>query len=476
MTRWRGGLLGALALVLCWTAPAQAAPRLTASRVISPAGTSVTHPAVAVSTDGRMLAAWDTPRAPDMDTGHGRIEARLGQVGHAWSKTEIVSRDGEAPISALGMGGTAAVAWSKLGKGETHAGRTSIFVSIAAPGRRFGRARLVASGTRLSRPEGLEVLPGGKVVVVWSREIQEGEGVNSIPLKDVDFAQLGAPTSPTQGKVIAVGDNGSLSVTQTAGGAVLIAYPTAPTGEPWPAGRQADVITLLPDETSSELVDADPNNPNAEIGQAEVAAGPSGAALTFADKVDELEPNGSFGTPLIVGESPQETAERETANRESIAPRPSTGPISTEDLGAAFPADGAQVAIWERTRALTPVRGVTWRRVMVAVRPTDAGTFGAPTRLSFGAGLSGAPQIATAGAATLALWTQNTRPCKQQVFAAVRPGGRTFSSATAISSDYRSVQGECYFGAGQLALAGSDRYAIAGWAQNGTLHVATLTG
>jgi hypothetical protein len=113
---------------------------------------------------------------------------------------------------------------------------------------------------------------------------------------------------------------------------------------------------------------------------------------------------------------------------------------------------------------------------MVAVRPAGASAFEYPTRLSSAAGIAGEPQIAAAGAATLVLWTQNADRCKQRVLAAVRPAGGAFSTALAVSSDYRAEQSECSFGAGQLALAGSDHAAIAGWVQNSALHIATLTG
>jgi hypothetical protein len=414
-----------------------------------------------------------------MDLGHGRIEARLGKVGHPWSVAETVSRDGEAPITAVGAGGTAAVAWSTLSRDKRHEDRTSIYVSIATPGHQFNKARLLASGTRLSDPEGLEVLTEGEVVVVWSRQLP-AEGGDSTQRKDVDYALLAAATSRPSTGVIEVGGFGPLSVAETEAGAVLIAYPTAVVTQPSPVNQQAAVATLPPPGgttfSQSQTVDAEPDNPYAEIHRAAIAAGPGGAALAFADKVDALQPSGLFGNPLPVGESPQEAAERETTARESAEPKPSTGPISTEDLAVALPADGAQVAVWQRTRALTPVSGVAWRRVIVATRATGASVFATPVRLSPNAGLSGTPKIATAGGTTLVLWTQNTLPCKQRVFAAIRPASGAFSSATAISPVYRPLQSECYFGAGQLALAGSSRYAIAGWVQNRALHVMTLTG
>jgi hypothetical protein len=424
-----------------------------------------------------MLAAWDTPQGADMDVGHGRIEARLGQVGQAWGETEIVSRDGEAPVAAVGADGTAAIAWTKLGKSEGHEGRTSIYVSIAAPGRRFAGARLVASSARLSDPEGLEVLPGGEAIVIWSQAMPEAAGINSTQRKYVDFALVGTQASAAHSGVIAVGGDGSLSVAETEQGAVLVAYPTALATAPSPTDQQAAVAALPAGATTfaqPQVINAEPGNPGVEIGEADVAAGPGGGAFVFADKVDELEPSGVFANPLTVRETPREIAERKAAERESLGAKPTTGPIDTEAFGAALPADGARVMVWQRTHALTPVSGVAWRRVMVAVRPAGAGAFSTPVRLSSGAGLSGTPKIATAGGATLVLWTQNTLPCKQRVYAAVRPAGGVFAAARAISGGYRPAANECYFGNGELALAGSDRYAIAGWAQNRKLRVAVL--
>ncbi len=113
---------------------------------------------------------------------------------------------------------------------------------------------------------------------------------------------------------------------------------------------------------------------------------------------------------------------------------------------------------------------------MAAVRPVGAVTFGDPVRLSFGGGLAGEPKITAAGAATLVVWVQNTRRCRQRVFAAVRPAEGAFSRAVALSGGYRPQQAECRFGDGQLALAGSARFAIAAWVQGWRVHVTTLAG
>jgi hypothetical protein len=478
MTRWRGGLLVAVSLALYGAAPALATPRLAPSRVLSPVATPAADPAVAVGGDGRTVVVWDTPQGAHMDLGHGRIEARLGRVDGAWGAPATLSRDGEAPIAAIGADGTAAVAWSTLGKGEGHEGRTSIYVSTAAPDRPFGRARLVAAGRQLSEPEGLEVKPRGEVVLVWSRELPLMSGVNSIRRKDVYFALLEPGSSPARVGTVAVagGGRGSVSATETEGGVVLVAVPTALLPPPSVVNQQVAVAALSAggvEFAQPQTIEAEPGNPYAEVASAELAAGPGGAALTFANTVYELQPGGTFGVPLEVTESPPEAAEREAVDRES---EPSTGPISTEDLSAAFPADGAQVAAWQRTKGLTPVGGVAWRRVMVAIRPAAAGAFGYPVRLSLGAGLSGEPKITAAGGATLVLWAQNTLPCKQRVFAAVRPAGGGFLSPVAVSNIYRPERNECHFGSGQLALAGSGRYAIAGWVQNMVLHITTLTG
>lgn len=450
------------------------APRLAPSRALSPAGTLTSKPAVAVSDGGRVLVAWDSPQGADTD----RIEARLGRVGNAWGATEVLSRDGESPVAAVGPDGTAVVAWTKLGSGERREGRSAIYIAVAAPGHRFGMARLVASGTHLSAPVSLEIRPDGEAVVVWSRRLPVGSGVNSTVREDVDFALLAPDSSRPRVGRIAVAGYGLFGITETDSGVVLVAFATPLDLSPFAINQQA-AVAALPVGASTfaapQTIYAEPGNPYAEIRQAALAAGPSGAGLTFANILDELQPSGALGSSVKIAESPQEATEREVAERESFGLTPTTGTISTEALGAAFPADGARVAAWQRTRALTPVGGTAWSRVMVAVRPADAGSFGDPVRLSFGKGLAGEPQIAAAGATTLVLWTQNTQ-CTQQVFAAVRPPDGAFSRATAVSSRYRPQQDECLFGNGQPALAGSARYAIAAWVQGRRVRVTTLTG
>ena len=151
------------------------------------------------------------------------------------------------------------------------------------------------------------------------------------------------------GTIAVAGGAGSVEVTETERGVVWVALPTVPMRSPLVVNQQAAVAVLpagWPTFASPQTIYAQPGNPYAEIGQAELAAGPSGEALTFANVLDELEPNGALGSSLKIAESPRETTEREVAERESTGPAPATGPISSDALSAAFPADGAEVAAW----------------------------------------------------------------------------------------------------------------------------------
>jgi hypothetical protein len=127
------------------------APALMPSSVISTAGARASEPAVAVSADGRRLAAWVAVRgeleigqtpAGGVFIGYGKVEARLGAPARRWGGVQVLGADGESPMAAVGTNGTAAVAWCRLIK----AGVRSLYVSIATRG-----GRSAAQGSRSRR-------------------------------------------------------------------------------------------------------------------------------------------------------------------------------------------------------------------------------------------------------------------------------------------------------------------------------------
>jgi hypothetical protein len=153
MTRWGGALLlgGVLfaAAQGCWCGVASAAVRLAPSQIVAPRGTRGVQPDVAVSGGGRVLVTWAAPVGVP-GARQGMIEVRLARVGHAWAATHTLSLEGESPIGALGVNGTAVVAWSKFNPNTL---RRWWYVSIVgmAAGDRAGPPR-GRDRVRLSRP------------------------------------------------------------------------------------------------------------------------------------------------------------------------------------------------------------------------------------------------------------------------------------------------------------------------------------
>jgi hypothetical protein len=458
-------------VTLSSTVPAQAV-RLAPSQVVSPTGTRAIEPALAMSGDGRTLVVWAAPTGHNLDTEHARIEARMGRVGRAWGGTQILGRDGQHPIAAIGADGTAAVAWSKISSAGGRGYRRWVYVSIAAHGHRFGRARLVAAGPRLGSPEGIEVQPGGRVVVLWSLEIQPAPGVLSIQPQYVYFALFSRGLSHEHVGIVGGQSRGGLSAIETKTGVVLVAFHSAtPTA---PANHQAEVASLPVDGanfTSPEAIEGEPITRYSEVWPAELSAGPGGAALALGNKIFPLEPNGRIGASIVVKESPSEVAEVEAVGRE-----PFENPIGCCEVSVALPSDGAWIAVGARRR-YAPLASITWSRAISMVRPVGVPAFGYPVPLTQAAGLSHNPRVVAAGAATLALWVQDEPSGATRVYVAIRPRGGTFSPAIPVSSSRKAEQEECRpLGNCQIAVAGSSRYAIAGWVRHYVLHVMTLTG
>jgi hypothetical protein len=109
-----GGIAIAVSLGLGVT-PALAAPVVSPARVISRKPVPVAEPALAVSGNGRALAAWDVVEETIrnyVQTWHGPIQARLGRVGERWGAVPTLSGLGKSPVAALGNDGTAAVGWT----------------------------------------------------------------------------------------------------------------------------------------------------------------------------------------------------------------------------------------------------------------------------------------------------------------------------------------------------------------------------
>jgi hypothetical protein len=470
MRRWVGVLSVAMITGLAGAAPALATSALLPSSVISSARARASEPAVAVSAGGRTLAAWvavrgelETDAFPScgISTGYGTIEARLGTAAHGWRGVQVLGVNGESPIAAVGANGTAAVAWCPLTKS-----RRSLYVSIASPGRPFGPARRVMTSGRfpVSAPEGLEVQPDGRVVLIWSKTLE----YVLAPIKSrIEFALLrshggrpviGAVSTSSPGEA-------GVSVAETEAGDVLVAFPAL-------MASAQDLAQLQPTARAFAAPQAIEPEGHTLMRTASVSAGRGGAALAFTasegDTVEnamaEQQPNGAFGSPVLI------TRQQLRSTGRQFEPR---------GARAAFPAGGERVAVWLNVFGPSSIFekvGPGPQIVMAAVRPAGVANFQAPVRLSVGAGRSGKPLIASAGTATVVLWVQDEPGCRQRVYSAVGAVGTALAQVRALSGRYVPAKDECGEGSGQLALAGCGRDAIAGWIQNSALHITTIAG
>lgn len=309
-SRW-GGIVSLVALGVCAAAaPAVASPAWTGNAVLSRSGEAASEPAVAVSADGRVVAAWVAVRGeveisetlPEGTfAGSGPVAARLGMAGHGWRGAQVLSSDGEDPIAAVGANGTGAVAWCRRPKPDPRRPSQApplAYVSIASPGRRFGSARLVE--TRGGCPEALEVQPDGRVVLVRSRVLE----YNLAPLSSrIRFALLRPHGGrPFIGTVAASVPGGvDLSSAETEAGDVVLDL-----GQGNAEGPQS-VAQLEPGAGRFTRPQALNAAADATIREAHMSAGPGGAALVFSlepepadgeayeDAMAEQQPNGAFG-------------------------------------------------------------------------------------------------------------------------------------------------------------------------------------
>jgi hypothetical protein len=481
MRLWVGVLSVAMITGLTGAPPALGTSALLLSSVISSARARASEPAVAVSAGGRTLATWvavrgelETNAYPScgVSTGYGTIEARLGTAAHGWRGVQVLGVDGESPMAAVGANGTAAVAWCSIKPGYP-----SLYVSIASPGRPFGRARLVRTSGQfpVGAPQGLKVQPDGRVVLIWSKTL---EYVATVIKSRVEFALLGPHGGRPVIGIVSKSGPGGVGVAETEDGDVVVAFPdlSAPTQK---------LAQLHPTARAFAAPQAIPQGKDATVRTASVSAGPGGAALAFTawglappymdeNEMAEQQPDGTFGSPVRIFQQPLESTRAPT--RMHFEPT-GGGEFEPEDAVAAFPAGGARVAVWRSIFFNTiEVGGVGPEIVMAAVRPTGAASFQVPVRLSVGAGRSGEPLIASAGTDTVVLWVQDEPGCRQRVYTAVGAVGTTLAQVRPLSGRFVPAKGECGAGSGQLALAGFGRYTIAGWIQNSALHITTFEG
>jgi hypothetical protein len=486
MKRLFGGIAVAVSLGL-GVAPALAAPVLSPANAISPTSVPVAEPVLAISGNGRALAAWnvvDKTIRNEVQTWHGSIQARLGRVGKRWGAVQTLSRAGEAPVAALGNDGTAALGWTS----KERPGRAALQLSIAPPGKPFGRPVGITTGRSFGVLDGVEVLPDDRVVVVWSRAV-ETEGLTDRRLLSViEYSVFRPGGRGRRSGVISATTEGSelppkpVTVAQTNTGSIAVAFP------PLLAESSTELLAVLPAGAwrfaLPKAISA-PGYGKFELQRAAVSAGPSGAGLAstfgkgnglgFENHLSELQENGSLDAGVPIDTSPGGPHELGHSFEASLPE-------------VAFSADGSQVAAWARSSwaEFFEVGGrLEEQVVMLATRPPGASAFTAPVTLSISRGFSGEPLVASAGSATVVLWTESRSQvggwasCKRQVYAVVRTQDGSLSPSRPLSpalSDSRPASPSGPPGAceAQLVVAGSSRYALVGWIQHSALNVATL--
>jgi hypothetical protein len=485
MRRLCGGIAIAVSLGL-GVAPVLAAPVLSPTRVISPKPVPVAEPVLAVSGNGRALTAWNVvDKAPrnELQAWHGPIQARLGRVGGRWGAVQTLSGRGDAPLAALGSDGTAALGWTA----EERPGRAPLRLSIAPPGRPFGRSIGITTGRSFGVLDGVEVLPDDRVVVVWSRAVETEAFTGRRLLSVIEYLVFGPGGRGRRSGVIATTTEGGLepkpvTVAQTNGGSVAVAFP------PLLAESSTELLAVLPAGASKfalpQAIRA-PGGGKFELRRAVVSAGPSGAGLTstfgkgdtlgFENHLSELQESGSLNAGGPIDLSPGGPNENGHSFEGSLP-------------AVSFPSDGSRVATWAMDSwSGVELASLEKQVVVLAVRSPGAALFSAPVALSASGGFASEPLIAAAGSATVVLWTQSrsqmggTPSCPKQVYAVVRAQDGSLSPgrplSPALSGNRRTYPGgppdACE---AQLVAAGSSRYALVGWIQHSALRVATLTG
>jgi hypothetical protein len=487
MRRLFGGIATAVSLGLGVT-PALAAPVLSPTRVISPKPAPVAEPVLAVSDNGRALAAWDVVDETirnEVETWHGPIQARLGRVGGRWGAVQTLSGWGHAPLAALGSDGTAALGWTA----EERPGRSPLRLSIAPPGRPFGRSIGITTGRSFGVLDGVEVLPDDRVVVVWSRAVETEASTDRRLLSVIEYAVFEPSGHRQRSGVIAETSEGEeepelVTVAQTSTGSLLVAFP--------PLSRESSTeqLAVLPAGASKfapvQAIRA-PGGRRFELRRARVSAGPGGAGLTMTlGKGDGL----GFESRLLEPSEGGVVAPGVPIDISSGGPHEIGHSFEASLPKVAFSADGTRVAAWARSSWAEYHEGagrLEEQVVMLTTAPPGASTFTTPVALSVGPGFAGEPSVASAGSATVVVWTQSrsqmggAASCPKQVYAVVRAQDGSLSPgrplSPALSGNRRTYPGGPPDGCEvQLVVAGSSRYALVGWIQHSTLHVATLTG
>jgi hypothetical protein len=413
------------------------------------------NPNVSVSANGTMLATWGAGRS-------GHAIARFRRPGNAkWSGAQVVIPRGVLRLQAIGADGTAAIVWLV---GEVDSPKHSnLLVSIAPPGGRFGRPRVVASGKWLDDPLAV-VRPDGDVVLVWTRSLSLQEQ-NPVEVLYSGARAGGAPSAPRR---VGLGGPSRPTIAENDAGAILLTYGTSFGEGKGSINRQAVVATMpaataqfgTPIEFRADQRATFPQ-PGAED-DAEAVAGDGRVALvnrpsaTLPARIVEtraLADDGVLGPPVVA----------------TVASR--TGTAQTEEVrgGSALGGDGALIETsWEEEFAGEYGGPLASSSVRTAVTLPGAMAMSPPQDVVRAAHVSlFIPEATSVGGDVVAIWTRTTgkRFCTERVYFTDRSAGGAFSTPRALSGPFHVC------GARETDLAGGGAQALAAWIENSRIVV-----
>ena len=376
---------------------------------------SAGEPAVAVASDGGVIAAWDQ----QLSARAFGVVVRRGTTSGRFGPAERLTTAGYQPGVAAGRGGGAAVIWQTSARGGTR----SLRVAVARGHARFGGEQTLMR-VRANVTSEQVVASGGRYVAIWWQGVP-GTGHHAVRYALRDAAgrfgaahTLAPDTGPLTGVSAAAGPDGS----------VTAAWGT-PLGGTVSSNQQLAYARLAPGATTFGPVGglrAAAADAGAETGGIAVAAGPGGTALTWteAGQLPELlrtAPLPASGTP-----TPQTVFTLDSAD---LGKRYATGPA------LALPGGGrAPVATWSVLESPGgESEAITGGNVFAASAAAD-GTYPGAVQLSAPGTIATQAVAAATEATGVVAWSTGQFPRYGLQYATAGPGG--FSTARPLTSSH----------------------------------------
>jgi hypothetical protein len=342
-------------------------PRSAAPHAVSPAGMLVQQSDLAAG-GGRAVV---------LMAGIDRLLARVVD-GRRIGPAQRLAGNAFDPQVAVGRDGTAVAAWVDHGR---------LRVALAAPGRRFGRARTLVRGVQLLLG-GVGVTPAGRAVVAWRQ--------GNVPTALIRAAVR--PPGRPFGRPRTLGDSQyppALAVAPA--GTVIASWLTtarlpAPGEPPSFEGNPRLLASTLPASAASFTAPVELAGILDYAGEPQALAGPGGAAVAWRQmavkRIAFLTADGRL-MPVV-----------------PLA----TGPVYEElgdPLALGLTRGGRTVALWRdlRTRSAEDLT-VTSAQVEASIRRAD-GSFAPEEQLSAPGRIAGAFAAAAVGDETVAAWSEH---------------------------------------------------------------------